>query len=126
MVRVVFQRSDACGHCNSCTGRECLVLLHGDALPGDIVEVEMPDRNMVRVSALAYGFPLAMLLLGMLVGYWTYRPLAIQLNVELYSALGGGVFLLAALALLHVLDRRFRFREEWQPHIVAVHKDKKN
>jgi positive regulator of sigma E activity len=124
MVRVEFVRPADCGKCNACNGKQCRILLHGQANPGDRVEVEMPDTHMIKVSAMAYVVPLSMLLLGMLV-FWTLHGLLdIGMEKELFSALGGGVFLLVALGILHLLDKRLRFRQQWQPRIVAIHPGK--
>ena len=93
----------------------------GEANPGDRVEVEMPDTRVIKVSAMAYVIPLSMLLLGMLVFWAVHGLLNIAMEKELFSALGGGAFLLIALGILHLLDKRLRFRQQWQPRIVAVY-----
>ncbi|HML46134.1 MAG TPA: SoxR reducing system RseC family protein [Clostridia bacterium] len=74
MIRVEFVRPADCGKCNACNGKQCRILLHGEANPGDRVEVEMPDTHMIKVSAMAYVIPLSMLLLGMLV-FWALHGL---------------------------------------------------
>lgn len=125
MVRVEFVRPADCGRCNACNGKQCRILLHGDANPGDQVSVEMPDTRVIKVSAMAYVIPLSMLLLGMFVGWLMHGWLNASMDKELFSALCGGAFLLIALAILHLLDKRLRFRQEWQPRIVAVHTKEK-
>lgn len=121
MVRVEFVRPADCGKCNACNGKQCRILLPGEANPGDRVEVEMPDTRVIKVSAMAYVIPLSMLLLGMLVFWAVHGLLNIAMEKELFSALGGGAFLLIALGILHLLDKRLRFRQQWQPRIVAVY-----
>jgi positive regulator of sigma E activity len=123
-VRVAFERTEACGNCTACDRAPYRILLPGDAQPGDGVAVEMPDKSLVHVAALAYGFPLGMLLLGMLAGWLLHGRLGVRMDAELFSALCGGLFLMGAVGALYLLDKRLRLRQDWQPRIVAVYPQK--
>ena len=69
-LKVCFERPEMCEKCGACTGHKHseLVTIRGEAAPGDIVEVEMPDARVFKASAIAYAVPLCGLMLGTLIG----------------------------------------------------------
>ena len=121
MVQVQFERAESCKHCHACAGTQCRAMLHGDASAGDLVEVELPDDHIVRLSVLTYGVPLVSLAIGLALGY-ALTPFTsfARMNGELFAALCGGAMLIAGLRVLHALDRKLRFRTEFQPRIVST------
>lgn len=122
VLTVVFERPDACGNCNGCISKKCTnVELPGDAAVGDEVEVDLPDKNVVGASAIAYLIPLAMLIAGLLLGTALHGTLGIGMSSDLFAALAGGVCLGMGLLIVVGIDRVLRGRKDWQPRIVAVH-----
>ena len=115
-VEVQFERPEACAHCGACQGQKhCTVVkLPGSAPSGAWVDVEMPDRQVVKASMLAYALPLAALLLGMLAGRALF-------DGEGPMALCGVGCMAAAWLALRVIDRAMGKKRAWQPRILAVH-----
>lgn len=126
-LTVVFERPSACTNCNGCLSKQCTnVELPGAAEVGDTVDVALPDKNIVGASAIAYLIPLALFIAGLLLGGPLYGIMGINWNKDLFSAVAGGVLLGIGLLIVYGIDRRLRRRQDWQPHIVAVHSAKKN
>lgn len=122
LLTVVFERPSACGNCNGCLSKQCTnVELPGDAEVGDTVDVALPEKNIVRASAIAYVIPLLALLGGLLLGSLVHGPLGIAWNADLFAAAIGGVCLIIGLLIVYGIDRRLRKKADWQPRIVAVH-----
>lgn len=72
---VKFRRSSACGSCKACgmlSGQNQIVVevpneLNADI--GDLVEVSIKMQKAIRASAIAYVFPLFMLIAGVFFGW---------------------------------------------------------
>lgn len=122
LLTVVFERPEACGNCNGCLSKQCTnVELPGEAQVGDTVDVALPDKSVVKASALAYALPLALLVAGLVLGTLLHGPLGIPWSADMFALLCGGVLLIIGLLLAHGLDLRLRTKQDWQPKIVAVH-----
>ena len=114
-LSVCFERPEMCQHCNACGHKqESLVTLHGKALPGDTVEVDMPENQLLRTSFVTYTVPVAALLLGMLLGHLLF-------GTETALALCGGVALVLSLGLITVYDRYLRKSKHKIPQIISIH-----
>ncbi len=124
VISVVFERADACKHCSGCSMQDkCTkVELKGDADVGDTVDVEMPDRNVVGASLLAYIAPLAVLLGGMALGVLLHDALGVGMDKNLFGALCGLALMAVSFFFIHRIDLRLRNRRNWLPRVVAVHK----
>lgn len=115
VATVVITRTPACGGCGICqvrggTHRVRAVDLVG-ARRGQQVLVDFPRRAFLAAAALSFGFPLAGLLAGMILGTAAAREAP-------GGALGGLLGLAGAYFLLHLLDRRW---QRWpRPAIVAA------
>lgn len=121
-LTVVFERPEACANCNGCLSKQCTnVMLAGEAEVGDEVAVALPDKNIVGASAIAYLIPLAMLIVGLFLGYWMQEALGISMRPDVFAALCGGVLLCMGLGVVHWIDKRLRRKRDWQPKIVSVH-----
>ena len=65
VLGVVFERPEMCAHCGGCLHKHCSrVQIKGDAQIGDTVDVDMPDGEVVKASALMYIVPVCAFLLG--------------------------------------------------------------
>ena len=116
-VEVCFERPEACAHCGACGGEkhESLVKIPGDAPVGSWVDVDMPEKQVLKASLLAYVLPLLMLLAGLTLG-------SVLFEKEALWALTGIACMGLSWGALRVIDRRVR-RAGWQPRILAVHED---
>ena len=115
-VEVCFDRPEACARCGACAGQKhhTLTEIAGDAPVGAFVDVEMPDGQVVKATALAYVLPLCALLLGVWLGT------AFSQTEWVWAACGFGCMGVSWL-ILRLIDRSMQKRRAWQPRIVAVH-----
>jgi len=69
-IEVTFCRPPDCDKCHACLGgnQTTTLRLPGKANVGDKALVSMPDSTITQASLIAYGIPLAGLLIGMLAG----------------------------------------------------------
>lgn len=106
---VLFKRSSACGKCQACgmlsNQTEIVVEVPNElgARVGQLVEVNIVMKKAIRASAIAYVFPLFMLILGAVVGWlltdiwgvFKIRDVTMALCALIFAALS---FLLLKLA----------------------------
>jgi len=93
---------------------DAMVSIRGDARVGDMVEVDMPDAQVLKVSAIAYVIPLLGLLLGLWLGSLLFQ------NQELL-VFGTGILMLAlAYAGVKGFDARAALHPRWQPRLIRV------
>lgn len=86
--------------------------------PGDLVELDLESATILKASAIAYLFPLAALLVGVILGYMlAYR---VNGNAELFGAVGG--ILMASLAFLGIrmMEPIFKRRRKYSPQMVSI------
>ena len=122
-LRVCFDRPEACEGCKGCAKgllpKKELLTVTGQAEIGDMVDVEMPEAQMLKASMLAYAMPLALLLLGLGAG----SALKFSDGVTAVIAL-----LCLALGYLaaRLIDKKLRRRPRWQTAVVNVYPMNKN
>ncbi|MDR0896381.1 MAG: SoxR reducing system RseC family protein [Oscillospiraceae bacterium] len=120
-VTVVFERPAACENCKGCLEKNCVQLeLQGEASVGDRVQVELPDRSVVKASALMYLVPLAGLLAGLFLGQSLHEIWQLSMNRDVFAALSGGILLAMGLLVVYAVDKKLRARQDWQPRIVRI------
>lgn len=126
---VEIQRHSGCGNCVSSAGCGTATLakawgartLRTRALselplqPGDAVMVGLADGILLRGALLAYLLPLALLLVGALLGQTAFAG-AGEEPVILSGAMGLGLGFLA----VRVMSRRFRDDQRFQPVVLRV------
>jgi len=113
---VRFLRSDACGHCNACFhlgSNEADIEIENEcrAAVGDVVVIELHGGGMVKASAIAYGIPLAGLLVGVYVG---------SLISDVYAAVGGILLCGATYFILRGLNPHFARSATFKPRMIEV------
>ena len=117
-LQVCFERPEACAHCRACgEAHESLVTIPGSAPVGSRIDVDMPEKQVLKASLLAYVIPLAMLLAGLAAG-------SAILHSEVWAAVCGVVCMGLSWFVLRLLDRRVKQNAAWRPTIVAVHEEK--
>ena len=116
-LEVCFVRPEACAHCNACgEAHESIVNIPGDAPVGSWIDVDMPEKQVLKASMIAYVLPLLLLLGGIALGTVLFGP-----GKEPFAALLGILFMAASWIILRLVDRRMRKNDVWQPKIVAIH-----
>ena len=103
-AHVRFVRSSACGRCKACgmlSGENQIIVQVDNVLGaavGDRVAVSIRMQKALRASALAYVFPLLMLIAGVFVGWLAADALSLLADISM--ALFGIGFALLAFVLL--------------------------
>ena len=115
-LEITFCRPSDCDKCHACMGgnKTTTLRLEGKANVGDQALVSMPDSTITQASLIAYGIPLAGLLIGMFAGDAIYP--ANSLGAIIGAAVGLGL----PLALLMATERSRRNHPRWSPQIKKI------
>lgn len=116
-LEITFCRPSDCEKCHACMGGEktTTLRLEGKAQLGDRVLVELPASTVTQASLIAYGLPLAGMLIGMFLGD-RYIPLENSLG----TLIGAAVGLALPLGYLLITERKRRQNPKWTPQIIRV------
>jgi sigma-E factor negative regulatory protein RseC len=105
---VKFCRTSACGRCKACgmlSGQNEIVVEvpnTQDARVGDLVSVQITTRKAVKASAIAYVFPLVMLIFGIVLGWLLSKVWHIFDNADTVMAICAIIFVLLSFLLLKI------------------------
>ncbi len=105
---VKFCRSSACGKCKACgmlSGQNEIVVEvpnTQNAGVGDFVSVQITTRKAMKASAIAYVFPLIMLILGFGLGWLLSNVWHIFENTDTLMAICAIIFVLLSFLLLKI------------------------
>ena len=117
-MMVEFERSSMCEKCGACERAHNAMRMEveriGNASLGDRVEVDLPERTVVRAALVAYGIPLALLLVGLVAGS------ALPGNPDLYALALGLLLAAGAFLALHLTERRRRSSGRYAPKVVRI------
>ncbi len=116
-LEITFCRPSDCEKCHACMGGDKMTTLRleGKANVGDKALVELPASTVTQASMIAYGLPLAGMLIGMLAGD-QYIPLGGSLG----ALIGAAVGLALPLTYLLITERRRRADPKWTPQIKRI------
>ncbi len=116
-LEITFCRPSDCDKCHACMGgnKTTTLRLEGKANLGDSVLVELPASTVTKASAIAYGLPLAGILVGMMLG-----NALIPLENSLGALIGAVVGLAIPLAYLFVSEKTRRNNPKWTPQIKRI------
>lgn len=116
-LEITFCRPSDCEKCHACMGGDKMTTLRleGKANVGDKALVELPASTVTQASMIAYGLPLAGMLIGMLAG-----DQFIPLGGSLGALIGAAVGLALPLAYLLITERRRRTDPKWTPRIKRI------
>lgn len=109
-AQVLFNRTSACGKCKACgmTAGDNQITVTAknkvNAKEGDRVEVQFTSKNALSTSAIAYLFPLAMLIAGLFIGFF----IPVQMDQQAFAAIMGIGFTAGAFALLKIANPYFK------------------
>ena len=115
-LEITFCRPSDCDKCHACMGgnKTTTLRLQGTAQVGDKALVSLPDSTITQASLIAYGIPLAGLLLGMLVGdaLWPERSIG--------ALIGALIGLGLPLVILMATERSRRNNPKWSPQLIRI------
>ncbi len=116
-LEITFCRPSDCDKCHACMGgsKTTTLRLQGKANLGDSVLVELPASTVTKASAIAYGLPLAGLLIGMMLG-----NTLIPMENSLGALIGAVVGLALPLTYLFVTEKNRRTNPKWTPQIKRI------
>lgn len=118
MLKVCFDRPEACQHCNACSGQKhhTLAKIPGNAPVGSFVTVDMPQGQVFKASVLAYVVPMVLLILGILLGLTLLKS-------EAAAALLGIGMMAVSYLLLRWIEKRLGKDPAWRPRIISVREE---
>lgn len=82
-----------------------------DAKPGDFVELQAIQKNIMKYITIIYMIPFAFLIMGIVLGNFLFRG-AENANHELLSFGVGIVFLAVSFLIIRIIDKRFAKKDE--------------
>jgi len=116
-VQLEVKRPSGCGNCKSC-GSSCEVKPHYvtvknniDAKPGDFVELQAIQKNIMKYVTIIYMIPFAFLILGIVVGNSMFKGMETA-NHELMIFGMGIVFLAISFLIVRMIDKVFAKKDE--------------
>ena len=115
-LEITFCRPSDCDKCHACMGgsKTMTLRLKGEANVGDNALVVMPESTVTQASLIAYGIPLAGMLIGMYAG--SKLPLENSLGTLLGAVIGLGL----PLAALAATEKKRRDNPKWSPQIKRI------
>lgn len=110
-MEVLLMKSSACGDCSSCGGCETkLVSMDLDntigGKVGDIIEVKMDEKQVLKGTAIMYVLPLLGLLLGVVLAHIYQIKYLGEVN-DLMDFGVGLIFLLLTWIIVSKIDKKF-------------------
>lgn len=87
----------------------------------DEVEIELENMNFMTAMLIAYGFPLAALMLGIFGGYYGFLALGLSDNTaQALAAIFGLVALAASYVIIKFKDESIRKMKKFKPVIIGI------
>lgn len=116
-LEITFCRPSDCDKCHACMGGEktLTLRLEGKANVGDKALVTMPDSTITHGALLAYGLPLAGMLIGMLAG-----DTLLPLEKSLGAIIGAGVGLALPIIYLVATEKKRHSDPKWTPQLKRI------
>ena len=113
---VRFERSKACNHCKMCANageNHAFAEIENtlNAQVGDKVEIILHSKSLIKASLIAYGVPLILLLLGVIIGSrWS----------DAVGAIMGIVLALISFGILRLLELRISRMTTFKPRMIDI------
>ena len=119
-ARVLIKRTSACGKCTACGMLKNMSELIVDvpnvlgAREGDRVRVEFSERMSLVSTLIAYMIPLAMLFIGVFLGYYIGKGYFPTVNPEMIAACVGIAFTLLSFGIIKLMDPAIKKRIQFK------------
>lgn len=113
---VRFERTKACKNCKMCANageNHALTEVENTlkAKVGDMVEISLHSKSLIQATLIAYGIPLVLLLVGVIVGsMWS----------DAVGAIAGIALALVSFAILRLLEPRFSRVKTFKPRMIDI------
>lgn len=116
-LEITFCRPSDCDKCHACMGgsKTMTLRLQGKAKVGDKALVSMPASTVTSASLMAYGMPLAGMLIGMFAG-----SKLLPLENSLGTIIGAAIGLLLPIIALVATEKKRRSNPKWTPQLVRI------
>lgn len=116
-LEITFCRPSDCDKCHACMGgsKTMTLRLQGKAKVGDKALVSMPASTVTSASLMAYGMPLAGMLIGMFAG-----SKLLPLENSLGTIIGAAIGLLLPIIGLVATEKKRRSNPKWTPQLVRI------
>ncbi|OWZ83148.1 SoxR reducing system RseC family protein [Natranaerobius trueperi] len=123
-ILVLIQNHSTCSKCGACSdgkkSNENTIWAkdNKNAEVGDFVEIEIPEKNLLKVSILLYLVPIIFLLIGIIIGQ---KFAEINNLSENSVGLISGVFFMGLSYLgINIIDRRIGESDQVKPKIRSI------
>lgn len=120
---VAFKKHGACGSCSACQlGEENLdktiaVINLIDAKPGDFVEIEMADGDILHAAFVAYIIPLIAMFIAVALAQLLLKPFIDKSVAEILSAIIG--FITVGIVYIFI-RRKYESYEQKQRYVSTI------
>lgn len=116
-AQIIIERKSSCGNCGVCKfGDEDKLLIEVPntlkAEIGDIIELEMETKDVLKASAMAYLIPLFGLVLGIIIG--------ITLGSQMTAALTGIGMTAVGFVIVGVIDKKISNKGAYYPSMINI------
>ena len=117
---ITYERPDACAKCGACgtLNGHGSIELPCEAEIGSWVRIAFPERHFLGGAAIAYLIPLALLIGGLLLGYFLSN------RNELIAMCAGLFGVLLSLLILWAIDKQLSQKSDWSPYVDCVYDEK--
>ncbi len=116
-LSITFCRPTDCDKCHACIGgaKQTTIQVKGKAQLGEYAVVEMPERVVLKASAIAYVIPLLVMLAGMFLGAVLFPA-----NRDTAALLGALIGLALSVGALMLTEKKRRNDPTWQPVLKEI------
>ena len=128
VAKVVLRRHAACGDCGACQMGEENMNVEVDALNklfakvGDSVTIDMETPNVLRASFIAYGIPLFVLVLAVVVTQKIGAVMGLTVDMELLSLIVGVVAMFITFGVIRTKEKDFKEDKRYLSQIISINK----
>lgn len=120
-AKVKTSRHSDCENCGACPGNQAMIVEAQNpvgAKPGQRVELEIKEVNMLKAAFIVYMLPLIAIFLGALGGTWIGQEL--DYPVLMFQIIGGSLAFILSVVYIKFFDRASRGNSQMQPVITRI------